>query len=108
MNSASGVKTPMGGGKAVGKIYILFLSFGILLYNCIISFYVFVFVCIHFSTIISVFGGNVDDRWDCPGQILSKPPNDVLSIHVTNKLCMFLFVDVQISCHHHQECTLVV
>ena len=90
------------------NLCILFLSFGILLLHLyIISFYVFVFVCIHFSTFIFVFGGNVDDRWDCPGQILSKPPNDVLSIHVTNKLCMFLFVDIQISCHH-QEFTLVV
>ena len=68
MNSASGVKTPMGGGKAVGKIYVYyFWSFGILLLHLyIISFYVFVFVCIHFSTIIFVFGGNVDGRWDCP------------------------------------------
>ena len=91
------------------NLCILFLSFGILLLHLyIISFYVFVFVCIHFSTIIFVFCGNADGRWDCPGQILSKPPNDVLSIHVTNKLCMFLFVDIQISCHHHQEFTLVV
>ena len=92
MNSASGVKTPMGGGKAVGEIYVYY--FCLLVFFCCIciSFlltYLYLCECILVQLYLYLVETSMVGGIALDGQILSKPSNDVLSIHVTNKLCMF-------------------